>query len=1275
MTIDRTPAADPILAMVPEVLGRRVLEPCVLYARLGRGGMGAVYLAKHLTLLQKQVVKCLWLMGSGGPGHGSFVERFQQEARIAAAMTHQNLVRVTHVDRLGELHYLVMEYVEGEDLDRRLQRLGPLSEEAALTALLGAAQGLGYAHARGIVHRDIKPANLMISTHGEVKVIDLGLARAMDTTRQFGATVGTLGTPPYMPPEQWQDPAIGPSGDVWALGAVLHFMLTGRSPVAPDAADLGTIREAASDPRLGERVVAELRLSRAVRRVLLRCLAFDPGQRYADARELAAELAALVPGDELLLATDAAIELAAGDEPSDDELHRIDRELAARAAGPAATVLDAGPIPDQTVMMPGNGEAATAAAEPGDTLAMPGLARTVVPQPPTATSTPTPTPTPRPLPLRPLSTARLAASRRRRTGVAVAVGLAAMALVAAVGVTIWPRTDYAAMQGQAMAAIYQERFAAAEQLLLQLEQAPAFADQARRLRIDVLVKSAERVAPQQPVVALQRLAAAVEVAQQLLIARDTDDALQRIDAAEQAPRAAIAAALAAALELQSPLPGTVVTTGRHDIAARFDSGPLGLRATIQERPLRADDDGTFRGEWTAPAADGAAVVEVVVEEPVTGMRHVVAVPVAVKRGAIALRLEAPTGPVRAIAPELTAVVDNGPLAVQCTLTLPGGESRELELGEHDGRFTIALPLGDAADGTCELRLHARSGEAVITSPTCELTIDRTAPSLRLEPATRWTAAPTLLLRGTASERCRIFAGDDDALAVSTDATLAFALPVALPQAEGRSVIRIGVRDAAGNEDLAAFELEVAIDRTAPTIAADALRHPPATAADRIVIAGRLDEPGFVHAGEGEPKATDDAARFEVEAVLAAGEIEQPTTIRLVAHDRAGNVAAPRAVNVFVDRRGPRILPGAPDGSWFADDHWCLRIEDRSQPCRVEIDGRPIEIGADGLLRIERRPHGDDVVVHAQDALGNASTRTLAASSAGDARDATPPGPTWGTAVAESAIDPELRLHERVAVRIGEATIVLRLVRPLRPEELPPPRQRDAQAIAMLQEMKPFYLAETELPVATWRQGGGEDGAPAADTENYRFDPKTCQWAKGAAADWRQPLHPDFTLAVPTAERERWPVTQITAAAARAFCARHDLRLPTAAEWLAVVRMGSRDRYGWLPAGPLEQRANLADLRLTALAPRLAAFDAVDDGYAALAPVDALPKDGQAHPWGFRNLLGNAAEWCVTAGDRAAAFGGSWLSEPRQLRVTDSMAEATITSGAWDCVGFRVARDL
>ena len=122
-------------------------------------------------------------------------------------------------------------------------------------------------------------------------------------------------------------------------------------------------------------------------------------------------------------------------------------------------------------------------------------------------------------------------------------------------------------------------------------------------------------------------------------------------------------------------------------------------------------------------------------------------------------------------------------------------------------------------------------------------------------------------------------------------------------------------------------------------------------------------------------------------------------------------------------------------------------------------------------------------------------------------------------------------------------------------------------------------------------------------------------------------------------------------------------------------MGSRGRYGWGGSVVLEQRANFADLALQARLPTLAAYEPVDDGFAVLAPVDALPRAAQRHPWGFCGLLGNVAEWCTTANGRVVARGGSWLSESRDLRVDELRQDGLVTTGAWDCVGFRVARDL
>lgn len=1250
MNFDQPQNSDPILAMLPAIRGRHILKPCVLYARLGRGGMGAVYLAKHLTLMQKQVVKCLWLMGGGNPGDGSFVDRFQQEARIAAEMTHQNLVRVTHVDRVGELHYLVMEYVEGEDLERRVARSGPLPEEAALTATLGAAQGLGYAHTRGIVHRDVKPANLMISTHGEVKVIDLGLAKAIDTTRQLGATVGTLGTPLYMAPEQWQGADVGPAADVWALGAVLYFLLTGHSLVPAEGASTTSIRDLVTSKQFADAAIAALKVSRNVKRVLRRCLALDPNDRYHDARALADELAQMIPGDEQLLIEGGAGHQVQGDEPSDDELRMLQDVLANRDTAPLAGSDGLQTMPAQSVVK------ALPDAHGGDRQS-PATAGTV-PQRPTTAARPSRN-----------------AGRHRSSHIGKLSAAVTTLLLGVSAVVMWPRVDYQAIQQQAMAAIYQERFADAERLLQSLEAAPAFADQARRLRIDALIKDGQRMATEQPIAALQRFEVAKEVAQQLLITRDTDDATRRIANARQPIAAKLQTLMAASLGINSPLPGSVITQGTPAVIARFEPGPLRLRASIQGRELQRGEDGQWRGEWHAPLQDGKTELQVIVSEPQSKLQHMVAVPVVVRRGAVALHIEAPARPSNHDQPELAATVDNGPLEVTARVTTPDGMASDLNIGTQNGAFAFAFPCEPNRDGIYRVQLLASFDGKQLLSPECQVVVDRAAPVVSISKEIRHCAANTLLLQGEASEACQLYVVGNESLRVATDEHLRFALPVNLVDTEGRTTMQLGARDNAGNVDNAAAVIEVHIDRTPPELLTESLQYERAVAGAQLSIVGQLSEPGTLAIDDGEAIATSDDGRFQVAIDLLPGDIEQTANVRLLARDLAGNATAARTLQVLIDRRGPRILPGATDGSWWQTGYWVLRVEDASTPCQVTLAGETKEVPADGIVRFPRRASNHGALATAQDRLGNQCTRKLSGPGSVTSNDGQPPGPNWGTPTVDSVIDPLLHLHERVKLTIAGHDIVMRLVRPLRAEELPPDNQRDARAAALLQGQSPFYLAETEVPTTIWSAYAAQLGGATSSHKGYRFDPSNCKVLPNDDATWQHPVHVIFADSARAADRSRWPVTQVSPDDAQAFCKLFEVRLPTETEWRFVTRMGTRYRYGWARSTSLEQIANLADLKLAALAPNLQAFDPVDDGFASLAPVDAFPTAAQAHPWGFRNLLGNAAEWCATADNRVVACGGSWQSEPRELRVDHAQRQRAITTGAWDTIGFRIAKDL
>src|SRR5262245_24909621 len=206
--------------------------------RLGAGGMGTVFKARHRRM--KRVVALKVLSRAAGTDD-TFVQRFQREVEVISRLSHPNIVMAFDADEAEVGHFLVMEFVDGRDLASEVQRSGPLPVPAALDVILQAARGLEYAHAQGIIHRDIKPANLLREPGGLVKVTDLGLARFNSTRTSPGNSSltqvgGILGTLDYMPPEQALDAtATDHRADVYSLGGTLHFLLTGRPPYVAES--------------------------------------------------------------------------------------------------------------------------------------------------------------------------------------------------------------------------------------------------------------------------------------------------------------------------------------------------------------------------------------------------------------------------------------------------------------------------------------------------------------------------------------------------------------------------------------------------------------------------------------------------------------------------------------------------------------------------------------------------------------------------------------------------------------------------------------------------------------------------------------------------------------------------------------------------------------------------------------------------------------------------------------------------------------------------------
>ena len=195
--------------------------------------MAVVYLARDIELDRAVAVKLLAENLAGDP---SFEKRFVREARLAARLSHPNVVSVYDAGEDGGRPYIVMEYVEGETLADLLARRGRIPPDEARGLALQAANGLAHAHAAGLVHRDVKPQNLILRGDGTLKIADFGIARAAEATALTQA--GTvLGTAAYLSPEQALGEEVGPAADVYSLGAVLYELLTGRPPFELESLD------------------------------------------------------------------------------------------------------------------------------------------------------------------------------------------------------------------------------------------------------------------------------------------------------------------------------------------------------------------------------------------------------------------------------------------------------------------------------------------------------------------------------------------------------------------------------------------------------------------------------------------------------------------------------------------------------------------------------------------------------------------------------------------------------------------------------------------------------------------------------------------------------------------------------------------------------------------------------------------------------------------------------------------------------------------------------
>jgi serine/threonine protein kinase len=273
------------------IAGKYAILRCI-----GEGGMGVVYEAMHQRLHQRLAIKVLRPDASD---QGELLARFEREARITAQLRSIHSARIIDVDRLPSgLPYIVLEYLEGRDLEAELTETGPLPIAEAVDIAIQVAAAMSEAHGLGIIHRDLKPANLFVCRAVDrrvVKILDFGISRVEASESRITLSSSYVGTPLYAAPEQLRDSASADArSDVWSLGVVLFEMLTGRTPFLGSGAQV--IARVMVDPVPWP---GDLRpdLPPDLARIILRALQRDPAARFQNMNELSHALAPFGPAE------------------------------------------------------------------------------------------------------------------------------------------------------------------------------------------------------------------------------------------------------------------------------------------------------------------------------------------------------------------------------------------------------------------------------------------------------------------------------------------------------------------------------------------------------------------------------------------------------------------------------------------------------------------------------------------------------------------------------------------------------------------------------------------------------------------------------------------------------------------------------------------------------------------------------------------------------------------------------------------------------------------
>jgi hypothetical protein len=263
---------------------------------LARGGMGVVFHARQVSLNRPVALKMIL---AGQLADETDVKRFYLEAEAAANLDHPGIVPIYEVGQHEGQHYFSMGFVEGQSLAQQVAG-GPLPPRAAAAVMVKVAEAIDYAHQHGVIHRDLKPGNILLDPSGNPRVTDFGLAKKVEADSGLTGSGQIMGTPSYMPPEQagGKRGEVGPAADVYALGATLYALVTGRPPFQAATAMDTLLMVLSEEPVPPRRLNATI--PRDLETICLKCLEKEPARRYASAWALADDLRRHLDGEPIV---------------------------------------------------------------------------------------------------------------------------------------------------------------------------------------------------------------------------------------------------------------------------------------------------------------------------------------------------------------------------------------------------------------------------------------------------------------------------------------------------------------------------------------------------------------------------------------------------------------------------------------------------------------------------------------------------------------------------------------------------------------------------------------------------------------------------------------------------------------------------------------------------------------------------------------------------------------------------------------------------------------